>query len=167
VQLRLESFKNTNYHIAVLLGVGVGLRRGEALGLQWKDIDFENKTIQINRSLLPTENGLIFHDPKTEGSNRIIVVSNTIINMLLVAKAQQEKSKKILGEAYNDIDLVTCWDDGSPINPTTFSQSFGRTLEKNKLPHIRYHDLRHTNATMVLKQKVSAKVASERLDILQ
>jgi integrase len=163
VQSLLETFKNTNYYIAVLLGVGVGLRRGEALGLQWKDIDFENKTIQINRSLLPTENGLIFHDPKTEGSNRIIVVSNTIINMLLVAKEQQEKSKKILGEAYNDIDLVTCWDDGSPINPTTFSQSFGRTLQKHKLPHIRFHDLRHTNATMMLKQKVSAKVASERL----
>jgi integrase len=163
VQLLLEAFKDTNYYIAVLLGVGVGLRRGEALGLQWKDIDFENKTIQINRSLLPTENGLIFHDPKTEGSNRIIVVSNTIINMLLVAKEQQEKSKKLLGEAYNDIDLVTCWDDGSPINPTTFSQSFGRTLKRNKLPHIRFHDLRHTNATMMLKQKVSAKVASERL----
>lgn len=163
VQLLLETFKNTNYYIAVLLGVGVGLRRGEALGLQWKDIDFENKTIQINRSLLPTEKGLIFHDPKTEGSNRIIVVSNTIINMLLVAKEQQEKSKKILGEAYNDIDLVTCWDDGSPINPTTFSQSFGRTLKRNQLPHIRFHDLRHTNATMMLKQKVSAKVASERL----
>jgi integrase len=61
------------------------------------------------------------------------------------------------------IDLVTCWDDGSPVNLTTFSQSFGRALKKNRLSHIRFHDLRHTNATLMLKQKVSAKVASERL----
>jgi integrase len=163
VHTLLEAFKDTNLYIPVLLGVGVGLRRGEALGLQWKDIDSKNKTIHISRSLLPTEQGLIFHVTKTEGSNRVIVVSNTIINLLNEVQKQQEENKNILGEAYNNNDLITCWDDGSPINPATFSQYFGRTLKKNNLPHIRFHDLRHTNATLMLKQKVSAKVASQRL----
>ena len=163
VQALLGACKNTKYYIPVLLGVALDLRRGEALGLQWKDIDYENKTMHINRSLLPTENGLIFHDPKTEGSNRLIVVSATVLDLLKAAKEQQEKYKAILGAAYNDNDLVSCLEDGNPINPSTFSQNFGRMLKRNNLPQIRFHDLRNTNATLMLKQNVPAKVASEKL----
>ncbi|OQB54108.1 MAG: Transposase [Firmicutes bacterium ADurb.Bin146] len=163
VQELLEAFKGTYCYVPVLLGVGLGLRRGEALGLQWKDIDFDNKTIQIRRSLIPTKDGLLFHDPKTEGSKRIIVAPETIINELKAVKEKQDKDKEVMGEAYNDMDLVTCYGDGSPINPTAFGHSFIRTLAKNKLKHIRFHDLRHTNATLMLKQNIPAKVASERL----
>jgi len=159
----LETFKGTYCYIPVLLGVGLGLRRGEALGLQWKDIDFDNRTIHINRSLIPTKEGLLFHDPKTEGSKRIIVAPETILNELKEVKELQEKNQALLEEAYNELGLVTCYDDGSPINPAAFSHSFARHLERKGLQHIRFHDLRHTNATLMLKQNVPAKVASERL----
>jgi len=163
VQKLLEVFKGTYCYIPVMLAVGLGLRRGEALGLQWKDIDFDNNTIHINRSLIPTKQGLPFHDPKTEGSKRIIVASETIMSELRKVKENQEQNKELLEEAYNELDLVTCYDDGSPINPVALGHSFARTLKRNKLPHIRFHDLRHTNATLMLKQNVPAKVASERL----
>ncbi|MFZ5989320.1 MAG: tyrosine-type recombinase/integrase [Bacillota bacterium] len=75
----------------------------------------------------------------------------------------QDKLKDILGNAYNDNDLITCSGDGFPINPSTFSHTFARVLKRNNLQHIRFHDLRHTNATLMLKHNISPKVASERL----
>jgi len=163
IQNLLKAFEATNMYIPVLLAVGLGLRRGEALGLQWKDIGFEDKTIAIMRSLLPSKGGLIFHEPKTEHSHRVITASEGIINELVKQKEEHEKYKKLLGQAYNDKDLVCCLNDGSPINPASFSHSFSSALETYKLPHIRFHDLRHSNATLMLKHNISAKVASERL----
>ncbi len=163
VQDLLKALENTDLYIPVLLAVGLGLRRGEALGLEWRDVDFDNKTVSIMRSLLPTKNGLVFHNPKTEHSHRVISVSDNIIDELRIHKKHQEDCKRLLGQAYKNIDLVCCLNDGSPINPSTFSQSFGRTLKIHNLPHIRFHDLRHTNATLMLKHNIPAKVASERL----
>lgn len=69
----------------------------------------------------------------------------------------------MLDEAYNDNDLVNCNNDGTPLNSASFSHVFSRALGKNNLPHIRFHDLRHTNATLMLKCNIPAKVASKRL----
>lgn len=97
----------------------------------------------------------IFHEPKTEKSNRLIVIPDSIINELKIHQERQKKSKSIMGQTYND--------NGRPINPSNFTHQFARLLSKHGLPHIRFHDLRHTNATLMLKQNVPAKVASERL----
>lgn len=159
----LKSFEKLDIYIPVLLAVGLGVRRGEALGLQWKDIDFETKTISIIRSLLPSKSGLIFHDPKTEHSHRKIIASDSIMFALKKHKEYQESYIKLLGKAYKNHDLVSCLNDGTPINPASFSHSFSKALEANKIQHIRFHDLRHTNATLMLKHNIPAKVASERL----
>lgn len=159
----LNAFKNTNAYIPVLLATCLGLRRGEALGLKWKDIDFKNRTISIVRSLLPHKSGPIFHEPKTKNSRRTIVLSSAIITELEKHKSEQDDQRNLLGKAYKNNELVTCSSDGSPINPATFSHTFARTLMKNNLTHIRFHDLRHSNATLMLKHNISPKVASERL----
>lgn len=163
VQNLLRAFKETNIYIAVLLAVGVGLRRGEAMGLQWKDIDFKSKIITISRSLLPSSKGLIFHTPKTENSQRHIVVPDSILDELELQKSKQDDFKALLGDGYRNNDLITCYEDGTPINPASASHTFARVLQRNGLPHIRFHDLRHTNATLMLKHNIPAKVASERL----
>ncbi len=163
VKEMLEAFQPTKIHIPVLLAAGVGLRRGEALGLQWKDIDFQNKTVSISRSLLPSKKGLIFHEPKTENSNRVLILPQTILDELQNHKELQDNIKNIAGNAYHDNDLVTCYEDGSPINPASFSHTFARTLKRKNLGHIRFHDLRHANATLMLKYNIPSKVASERL----
>ena len=159
----LEAFRPTDIYIPVLLAAGVGLRRGETLGLQWKDIDFENKTISISRSLLPSKKGLIFHEPKTENSTRVLKLPQTILDELQKHKERHDIIKSIAGNAYQDNDLVTCCQDGSPINPGSFSHTFARVLKRKNLQHIRFHDLRHTNATLMLKYNIPSKVASERL----
>ncbi len=163
VQRMLEAFEPTNLYIPVLLAVGLGLRRGEALGLRWSDIDFENCAITINNTLLKTNKGVIFHDPKTETSKRVIISPGTIIEALKAHKEKQEETKAVMGEAYQENELVSCYDDGHPFNPGTFSTLFMNVLKRNKLQLIRFHDLRHTNATLMLKHNVPAKVASERL----
>lgn len=159
----LKVFKDTDIYIPVVLALGVGLRRGEVLGLRWQDIDFKNKTITINQTLLHARKGHIFSTPKTEKSRRTIVISDNIINLLIERKEEQEKYKEMLGEGYQDFDLVTCNKDGTPINPSTFSHKFSNILKQNELPNIRFHDLRHTNATLMLKNNIPAKIASERL----
>ncbi len=163
VQILLDTLKYTNLYIPTLLAVGLGLRRGEALGLKWDDIDFEDKTITISRSLLPSQKGVIFHDPKTEKSNRVIIAPNTILLELQKLKDKQQEHKDLLGDAYKKDNLVCCYNDGSYFNPATFSGLFLKALRRYKLEEIRFHDLRHTNATLMLKHNIPAKVASERL----
>lgn len=163
VQKYLKAFSETNLYIPVLLGIGLGLRRGEALGVQWKDINFNSKTVTISRSLLPSGKGLIFHEPKTESSTRTISIPDFVLEELQRHKEQQEDFKRLLGAAYKENDLICCYADGTAINPASFSHMFERAQDKHGLLNIRFHDLRHTNATLMLKSKVPPKVAAERL----
>jgi integrase len=139
----LSVVKNTEMHVPVTLAALCGLRRGEVLGLEWSNINFKNKTLNVCRQLIPTDDGLEFQDPKSEDSNRVINLSDNIIDILKEHKEKQDGYKRILGEAYKDIDLVNCCNDGSMIDPRNFSKQFAKVLEKNKLTHIRFHDLRH------------------------
>lgn len=163
VKALLEAAKDADMYLSILLAVSLGLRLGEVFGLQWKDINFDNNTIIIQRALSLVNRKLIFHEPKTEKSNRVIVVSDSIIKELEIQHEKQEESKSIMGQAYKDSDLVNCYDDGKPNNPSNFTHRFAKLLKRYELPHIRFHDLRHTNATLMLKQNIPAKVASERL----
>ena len=159
----LEIFKDTQIYIPVLLAVGVGLRRGEVLALKWSNINFETKTIVISENLIPTKGGSIFTTPKTDASKREIVVSEFIINELKKLKEKQDKNKKLLGNAYINNNLVCCYDNGNIFRPGSFSHLFADILKRNSFRHIRFHDLRHTNATLMLKSNISPKVASARL----
>lgn len=159
----LQAAKLTEMYIPILLAVGLGLRLGEVFGLKWQDIDFPNKSIVVKRALSLIKKELVFHEPKTEKSNRIIIASDMIINELTIIKEKQENNMVILGESYNNLDLVNCYNDGSPINPSNFTHKFADFLLRNKMPHIRFHDLRHTNATLMLKKNIAPKVAAERL----
>lgn len=81
----------------------------------------------------------------------------------IILKSRGSPTKLFFGAGYNKLNLICCNQDGSPISPTTWNHSFKRLLKQNNLPDIRIHDLRHTNASLMLKHGVSMKVASERL----
>ena len=87
---------------------------------------------------------------------------SSLLNILKEHRNKQDEARQIMEEAYNDNDLVACYDDEHPIHPGTFNKAFRDILIRYKLPLIRFHDLRHTNATLMLKYNVPAKVASER-----
>lgn len=159
----LDAFRDMDIFVAVMLALTLGLRRGEVLGLRWEDVDYKNNTISINQTITHGKNGLIFTTPKTESSRRTILVSEKLIELLKEHRKEQEALRKFFGRAYLENDLVNCREDGSPITPSALSHKFTTRLKSKGLKHIRFHDLRHTNATLMLKHNISAKVASSRL----
>lgn len=159
----LKTTKNTEIYIPVLIAVGTGLRRGEILGLTWDNIDFENKTLTVEKSLVPTKNKLQLTTPKTEKSKRTIYISDTIIKELKELKYNQNLIKKFLKENYLDNNLIVCKTNGDFYSPTKLNHTFRKILIEYNLPLIRFHDLRHTHASLLLKENVNAKLISERL----
>ena len=133
------------------------------LGLTWDNVDLEQGTLKVVQALYPTKNGLDFSTPKTENSIRKISIPLTLVNILKDYKLKQEIIKNRLGEIYIDCNLICSQTDGKPINPTTLNHKFNNLLKQNNLPLIRFHDLRHTHASLLLKERVEPKVISERL----
>lgn len=132
----------------ILLAGMCGLRRGELLGLTWEDIDFDNEIINVKRNRVPTrENGVIEKDPKTKKSKRSFSIPSEIIPAL----------KRCRG-----IGKIFTRPDGKQYHPSSVSQAFSKFLKTNGLPHIRLHDLRHFNGTMMLKYGLSEKEIMER-----
>lgn len=159
----LEKARGTDLEVPITLAVILGLRRGEMLGLKWADVDFKNHIFVIRNNLVDTSQGLILKSPKSQKGSRIIDIPETLAQLLKRHKKSQLKNKLQLGGHYQDNDLVCCSNDGSFIPPKYFSQKFSRFLVRNDLKKIRLHDLRHTNATLMLKYGVPAKLASQRL----
>jgi integrase len=159
----LEIIKDTDMECSIALAVLCGLRRGEVLGLKWKDIDFTNSVIKIARQLIPIGNAFEYDTPKSESSIREIVAPATVISILEKQRAKQDEYKRMLNDEYQDNELINCDNDGSPINPKNFSKRFAYFLKKNNLKHIRFHDLRHSYASLMLTSGNSLKVTSSLL----
>ena len=159
----IKAITNNELYIPVMIAIATGMRRGEILGLIWKNVDLENGIIKVTQALYPTKEGLVILPPKTENSIRNISIPLTLINILKEHKQKQEKIKERLGKDYIDSDLVCCTLEGKAINPTTLNHKFHNLLKENELPLIRFHDLRHSHASLLLKEKVQMKAISERL----
>lgn len=148
-------------YIAFYLAVSTGMRQGELLGLRWKDIDFEKGCLYVRQTL--SHDGKTFlTGAKTKASLRTIGLSNKAIEKLKKHKSYMDKMKRDC-PSYQDNDLVVCTQIGTPINPSNLRRSFNRLIEKAAVPKIRFHDLRHTHATLLLSEGINVKVISERL----
>lgn len=147
----------------ISLALFLGLRRGELLALKWSDINYEDSTITIQRNLVVASSKLVLKEPKTEDSMRTIVLTPEILEILRRHKISQKEQKLRFGKHYKDDDFIFTKEDGELINPGSFSHTFADFLKNNNLRHIRLHDLRHTNATLMLMSNIPAKVASARL----
>lgn len=142
-----------------------GMRRGEALGLRWSDIDLDRAEIKVQRALVNVEGGKgrAWSTPKTRAGWRTVSIDEDTVAALRRHKAAQNKEKLALGEGYRDDDLVTAQVDGQSVSPTRITEQFGRLLRRAGLPHIRLHDLRHTFATLALEGGVNPRVVQEAL----
>ncbi|MBA4541952.1 site-specific integrase [Thermoactinomyces daqus] len=165
VLLLLKAAENSKLYEPIFFAVNTGMRRGEIFALRWSDVDFENQLISIRRTLHRTkDSGFVFRDSaKTDGSRRSIAVSDSVVKMLKKIKRKQLEQKMALGPAYQDHDLIFCRPDGTPFDLDYLSKAFGQFIRKANLPPIRFHDLRHTHATLLLQQGEHPKVVSERL----
>ena len=141
-----------------------GMRRGELCGLKWADIDFKNNVIDINKSNLYLPDRGIFEDTtKTESSKRIIKLPKFIFDMLKDLKKEQTSERLKFGSKWTDTDFVFIAKAGKPIHPDTVSGWFRNFVEKNNLPKVTIHSLRHTSATLLIMQGVNVKTVSSRL----
>ncbi|WP_234879576.1 MULTISPECIES: site-specific integrase [Bacillus cereus group] len=139
--------------MAYLLAITCGMRKGEILGLQWKDIDFERRTLSVNRSLSHITKG--FHELKTSSGKRLLILPDITLMALNDHLQKISEEKERYGEGYNDCDWVCRF--------RSLTQLWKKLIKKSEVPDIRFHDLRHTHATLMLKQGIHPKIVSERL----
>jgi integrase len=163
----LNCARNDRLYAAFLLEFNTGIRRGELLGLQWKDVDLETGTISICRSLVRIYNKgkteLSFQEPKTAAAKRTLPITAEVVAALKNHKKQQIEERLAFGSEYEDNDLVFCSPKGTPLDPRSFTRHFDTLLNKAGLPHIRFHDARHTVATLLLEQNEHPRVVQELL----
>ncbi|WP_192598517.1 tyrosine-type recombinase/integrase [Sporosarcina limicola] len=147
----------TNYSFLLTIAY-TGIRRGEAMGLQWKNIDFENNTIKIER----TRDHLGVRSPKTKNSYRTISIDEMVLKQLESYKMWCKKTLFSYGEKITDETFVFITDHGaSPIS--SIIRSLNRILDRTSLPKITIHGLRHTHCTILLNRGRNVKVIAERL----
>ncbi|KQL43897.1 hypothetical protein AN963_20770 [Brevibacillus choshinensis] len=138
-----------SYYLAFLLALTCGARQGEILGLRWKDVDFNNRNISIVQTL--SHDGKQFNSaPKTKTGRRTISLPTKVMEELNLWKDAPDC-------------LVVQSKERTPINPRNLNRQFKIIIEKANLPDIRFHDLRHTHATLLLLQGVHPKIVAERL----
>lgn len=159
----LQAVKGDNIEPAVILSVYYGLRRGEVCGLRWRDIDFESDTIIIQHTVTRVKNLVSEDNTKTESSRRSLPLIPVIKEYLQRLQIRQMKDKLTLGSSYHHCEYVCRWEDGKPFSPDFVSRHFQLVLEKNKLPLIRYHDLRHSCASVLISHGIDLKFIQELL----
>ena len=170
IQTLFQALPGHQYETEIKLATLLGLRRGEVLGIQEQDIDFKRHTLSIERQVSvikdssSTKQGDLFGLKclKSESSNRTLYLSEDI-ERLLKDKICQNRVNKQSCSSYIDLGLVCCKANGEIINPQSLTNSFQRLLTKCGLPRLRFHDLRHTYATLCIDMKVPIKTLSQAL----
>ena len=169
VQQLLAAARGHRLEALFILALASGLRRGELIGLKWQDINFLMGTLQVRRILtrVPSKlpgKGYVEAEPKTEKGRRSILLPPFVIEALKQHRAKQLESKLKAGSAWQDHDYVFCTSIGTHLNPTRdILDQLKALLKKAGLPDIRFHDLRHSSATMLLGMGVHPKIVQEIL----
>lgn len=160
----INEARTSTIYIPIMIAIFTGMRRGEICGLKWNNVDLENGTISILEALYNIKDtGLTFDTPKSKKSIRKISISKMLVEALKEEYEKQQKRQKELENEYQQNNLVCCNEDGTKINPDSLNPKFQRILKRAKLPIIRFHDLRHSHATLLLEQGSQLKVISDRL----
>jgi len=164
-QLRtfLDGTREDRNGVAYLLLASTGLRRGEALGLRWSDVDLDAGRIAIRQTVIVIHNRPQLGTPKTAKGRRTVVLDKGTVAALRAHRKRQAAERLQIGSGWQDQDLVFCRVDGTVLHPERFSRSFIAATRRLGLPVIRLHDLRHGWATMALSAGVHPKIVQERL----
>jgi integrase len=164
-QLRsfLEATRGSRYSAAYLLLATTGLRRGEALGLRWSDLDFDAGRAAIRQTVIAIRHTVMLGTPKTAKGRRTVTLDKGTLAALREHRRRQAAERLLMGSGWTDNDLVFCHPDGTMLHPERFSRGFLETVARIGLPRIRLHDLRHGWATMALQAGIHPKVVQERL----
>lgn len=172
LQVLIDKSRNTGVYLYILFASLLGLRKGEIRGLKFSDVDYINSSIHVQRQLgektVKNENEvkLIYGQeitPKTKASDRMIYLPKILLDAIIEQRAKYENNRNKFGERFNDLNYICCNKYGKPNCEAYVHSHFKKILQENGLPGIRFHDLRHTYATMLLKEEISSKAVSASL----
>lgn len=160
----LEAAREDRLFALYALAISCGLRLGELLGLRWEDVDMKRRVIVVRHQLQYSGGKPVLAEPKTDKARRTIRLPVVALAALKRHRANQFREKLRLGEAWQDTGFVFTTEIGTPLSPSNVrNRSFYPLLQKAGLPRIRFHDLRHTCATLLLAQGVHPKLVQELL----
>jgi integrase len=164
VKALFEAARGDRLEAIHVVAVTMGLREGELLGLKWEDVDLESGTLSVRRSLSYTKKEPVFNNPKN-GKGRSLMLTNIAVDALRRHKAAQNEERLRLGSLWEDHNLVFPGQTGRPMRAwSLIGGSFKRLVKRAGLPErTRFHDLRHTCATLLLSQDVHPKFVQELL----
>lgn len=149
----LESVADDTLYPLWLVLAMTGMRRGEALGLRWTDIDLDRAQLSIRQTLVPVGSKEVFSQPKTARGRRVVALDSITVTAL----------RDLHTSSPNPADLVFVDRIGHHLNPSRVSRHFRKLVNRLGVPKIRLHDLRHTHATLALEAGIHPKIVSERL----
>jgi integrase len=166
-QVRLflaEARRTSAYYALYLAALTTGMRQGELLGLRWQDVDLALGVASVQQTLYRLGKTLLTKEPKSAKSRRPVALPSLLVETLREVQEVQVAHRRDLGAAYADYGLIFCQPDGKPLHAHNVSQrDFRRVVKRAGVPRIRFHDLRHCHATLLLRQGVHPKVVQERL----
>ncbi|MBF6591627.1 MAG: site-specific integrase [Ktedonobacterales bacterium] len=145
----LEAIQGDRLEALYVLDFATGMRQGEILALKWSGVDLATGTLRITETLKwRNAREYYFTPPKTRGSARTIVLAPVAVEALRAHRARQAQERLRLGVCWQDRDLVFCAEDGSPLKDQGVRHRHKKTLARAGLPRVRFHDIRHTYATL-------------------
>jgi integrase len=159
----LAAAEGTRLSAAFGLMAMTGLRRGEALGLRWADVELDRGRVSVRRALVMVDNVPTFSQPKTEAGRRSVPLAAQTVAALRAHRKMQVSERLAYADVHTGGDLIFAQEDGSPVHPDRFLDAFHRISQAAGLRKTRPHDLRHGWATRALEAGVSAKVVQEVL----
>jgi len=163
VEVLFENAQDNYYYPVVYTAVSTGLRQAELLGLRWRDIDLDMLSISVSQVLYKRRGVCEFKEPKTSHSRRRVAMTPKLALFLKEYRAEREMLYQQLGKEFTLDDLVFTSVEGKPIDPCVLTHAFGRMARQVGLEGVRFHDLRHTFASLMLLRGAKPKVISEAL----
>lgn len=162
-QLRalFEAIEDDPLYPVVKITALYGLRRSEVLGLKWDSVDFSTGRLTIKRTVSKVTTAVCKDKTKNSSSHRSFPLSHEAKEILLKVKADEDIHRQLCGSEYEENDFIFKWPNGKPFSPDYISSHFSLLLKNNHLPHIRFHELRHSCASLLLNSGCTLKDVQE------
>ncbi len=159
----LDAIRGDRLEALYSVALAVGLRKGEILGLKWSDVDLDKRTLTVRASLQRINGALILVEPKSRQSRRTVALPRTVTDALRPHRARQFQERLLACSLWQDHGLVFPTTIGTPMDTRNLTRHFKRALQGAGLPLRRFHDLRHSCASLLLAQGVHPRVVMEIL----